>query len=153
MSPLKSSGNQAPAQEPAKTPYVIAKETQAIIDEIVQGQCMHSIIQLVVDKDTCVISPKNKLPFDGCSRADRVERVLRLGRREGPSLFIFRVDLRSNTPEWALLAWAPADTVLYAERMFYFTALSWLSGSMVGVNPVQEFYVTREREMPSFHWS
>lgn len=53
----------------------------------------------------------------------------------------------------ALLAWAPADKVSYAERMFYFTAVSWLSGTMVGSKPVQEFYVTDEREMPSFHWT
>ncbi|KAL8270030.1 hypothetical protein Esti_006022 [Eimeria stiedai] len=98
--------------EPAKTPYFISDEAKAVIEQVKKGKCMHSIIQLMVDKDTCVISPKATLPFDGCSRADRVDRVLKLAKKEGPCLFIFRVDLKSNSPEWALLAWAPADTVI-----------------------------------------
>ncbi|KAL8443114.1 hypothetical protein Emag_006064 [Eimeria magna] len=153
MTPGKTTGGAAAAAQPAKTPYVISDEAKALIDEVKKGKCMYSIIQLVVDKDTCVISPKAMLPFDGCSRADRVDRVLKLAKKEGPSLFIFRVDLKSNSPEWALLAWAPADTVLYAERMFYFTALSWLSGTIGSVRKVHEFYVTQEHDMPSFHWT
>lgn len=142
-----------PTPAAAASPYTLSKETQAVIDQIAEGKCTNNIVQLTVDKETCVISLKTALPFDGSSRADRVERVLKLAEEEGPSLFIFRVDLRSNTPEWALLAWAPGETVTHAERMFYFTALSWLSASVVSLAPVHEFYVTQKSEMPSFHWS
>ncbi|KAL8429665.1 hypothetical protein ACSSS7_006440 [Eimeria intestinalis] len=153
MTPWKTTSSAAAAAQPAKTPYMISDEAKAIIEQVKNGKCKHNIIQFVVDKDTCVISLKATQPFDPCSRADRVERVLKLAKKEGPCLFLFRVDLKSNSPEWALLAWAPSDTVLDAERMFYFTALSWLSGTIGIVRRFHEFYVTQEGEMPSFHWT
>ncbi|KAL8436904.1 hypothetical protein Efla_002102 [Eimeria flavescens] len=153
MSASRPTGSPAAGSQQVKTPYVLSDEAKALLEQIQKGKCMHSIMQLSVDKETCVIEPKNLLPFDGCSRADRVDRVLKLAKKEGPSLFVFRVDLKSNTPEWALLAWAPTATVSEAERVFYFTALSWLAGSMGFTRKIHEFYVTNEQEMPSFHWS
>lgn len=153
MLPASAFASMAAAKAPIETPYIISRETQIHIDQIVLGTAKESIIQLTVDKDTCVIAPKTSQLFDGASRADRMERLLALAEKEGPCLFIFRVDYKSNSPEWALLAWAPSNTVLYAERIFFFTALSWLSGSMINAKPAHEFYVTRKEDMPQFHWT
>ncbi|XP_026192995.1 uncharacterized protein LOC34618248 [Cyclospora cayetanensis] len=147
------SSNPGESKGNPKVSFGLSKEAQAVVEHIVQGKCKDSIIQFTVDNETSLISPKTSLPFDGCSRADRVERVLSLAKKEGASLFIFRMDLRSNTPEWAMLAWAPEGSVPYAQRMFYFTALSWFSRTLVNARPVHEFYVKCEHEMPSFHWS
>ncbi|CDI81648.1 hypothetical protein, conserved [Eimeria acervulina] len=135
--------------------FTFEKQTQSLMDSVSQRTCKENIIQLAVDLDTCIISTKKTIPFDGCSRKERLRLLLTMAKENGgPSLFVFRVDFRSNSPEWALLAWVPEDSVSYAERMFFCTALSWLSGTFVDArSPVREYYITEEAELPCFKWT
>ncbi|CDJ68290.1 hypothetical protein, conserved [Eimeria necatrix] len=133
--------------------YTLHADVELLLDQIRQGTCKDSIIQLLVDPETCQISAKKTLPFDSSSRKERLNWILCSAKEEGPSLFVFRIDLRSNSPEWALLVWAPKSSLSVAERAFYFTALSWLSSSFVDTNLPREFYVTEEAEMPVFKWT
>ncbi|CDJ38558.1 hypothetical protein, conserved [Eimeria tenella] len=133
--------------------YTLHADATLLLDEIRQGTCKDSIIHLLVDPETCQISVKGTLPFDGSSRKERLNWISSCAKKEGPSLFVFRTDMRSNSPEWALLVWAPKSSISVAERAFYFTALSWLSSSFVDTNLPREFYVTEEAEMPVFKWT
>ncbi|EPT30370.1 hypothetical protein TGME49_282090 [Toxoplasma gondii ME49] len=106
--------------------------------------CVDELVAVSFDETTCSLSLEESLPFEGDSLDARFDRLGKLAVENFPRIFLLRLDVESNSPEWAVISWTPAAVCSPCRRTFVDYAAWFLRISLRFSRPVKEYYASKK---------
>ncbi|KEP61752.1 UNVERIFIED_CONTAM: hypothetical protein HHA_282090 [Hammondia hammondi] len=130
--------------ETQKPPRVTVEEAlEKKLATLSSSACVDELVAVSFDETTCSLSLEESLPFEGDSLDARFDRLGKLAVEEFPRIFLLRLDVESNSPEWAVISWTPAAVCSPCRRTFVDYAAWFLRISLRFSRPVKEYYASK----------
>ncbi|CBZ52585.1 conserved hypothetical protein [Neospora caninum Liverpool] len=124
-----------------RPPRVVLEEAlEEKLATLASSACLDELVAISFNEKTCSLSLVEAFPFEGGSLHARFERLGKLACPDSPRIFLLRLDVESNSPEWAVISWTPAAVCSPCRRTFVDFAAWSLRSSLRFSRPVKEYY-------------